>query len=287
MIKKYNIGFLILHYYTISDTIKCIDTIIRNVNKSIYNCEIVIVDNNSLNNTGQELIKKYKDNDKIHILLNKQNLGFAGGNNIGFKYLKDNLKCNFIIMANNDILFKDNNISKNIVKAYEKYNCALIGPSICDVNGDLTYAGSGQLDSVKKVKKDIFKLKIGLILINLHLIKISKLIKRKTNNNDIGYNDGIIKENVLLHGSCLIFCPNYIDKFDGIDNRTFLYREEDLLYLRLQKNKMKTLYYPNINVIHIGSSSSNYVKKGYYSKMRNKYKNLFNSTEILYSEMKK
>ena len=65
--KNKKIVFLILHYYTIDDTIKCVNSIKSNIDADNY--EIVIVDNASPNDTGKELEELYKDNDKIHVLI--------------------------------------------------------------------------------------------------------------------------------------------------------------------------------------------------------------------------
>ena len=65
--------FLILHYYTLNDTIKCVDSI----DKIDYdNKEIIIVDNGSPKESGEQLKIRYKNRKDIHIILSKTNLGF-------------------------------------------------------------------------------------------------------------------------------------------------------------------------------------------------------------------
>ena len=39
---------------------------------------------------------------------------------------------------------------------------------------------------------------------------------------------------VQLHGAFLIFSENYINTFNGLYNKTFLYMEEDILRLRCE-----------------------------------------------------
>ena len=53
------IVYVILHYYTIEDTRKCVESIIEKEKDNNY--EIVVVDNNSPNGTGEELITFVED----------------------------------------------------------------------------------------------------------------------------------------------------------------------------------------------------------------------------------
>lgn len=69
-------------------------------NKKEY--EIIIVDNNSSDNSVQiisNLIKKYKDID-IKLIRSKRNLGFSKGNNLGIKQAKGR----YLILLNNDCI---------------------------------------------------------------------------------------------------------------------------------------------------------------------------------------
>ena len=57
-------------------------------------------------------------------------------------------------------------------------------------------------------------------------------------------------ENCKLHGSFLVFSRIFFDRFDGFDDRTFLYQEENILYVHIINNGLKTLYYPGIAIFH-------------------------------------
>jgi len=271
--------FLILHYYSINDTINCVNSIIDNYD----NYEIVIVDNGSKNNTGNELKNKYKNNKRIHVLLSKDNVGFARGNNIGFKYIKDNLDFDFIIMINNDIEMIDKDFLIKINDNYSKYNFSVLGPKIILPNGNINYYKT-KINTYDEQKKLIRYLYFRLFLNYLFLTSIIEKY-RKRKRKEIRYNNRKIK-NIVLHGSCLIFSKNYINLFDGLDDRTFLYCEEELLYIRLIKNKLISLYDPNMKVLHNenGSTNSSIIN----SRKRNIFidKNLIKSNKILLKELK-
>ena len=98
-------AFVILHYITTKDTIECINSIRDNVfvpcNDKKY---IIVVDNGSPNSSFNELNTTFKENENILFIKSNENIGFARGNNLGFMYAKNNLKADFIIMANNDTI---------------------------------------------------------------------------------------------------------------------------------------------------------------------------------------
>ena len=54
-----------------------------------------------------------------------------------------------------------------------------------------------------------------------------------------------------LHGSCLIFTPVFVQRFDEpFDPGTFLYLEEDILYMRCKRAGLAMRYDPQIVVRH-------------------------------------
>lgn len=106
-------SFVILHYQTTNDTIKCVESILENVRFDSFN--IIIVDNGSTNNSGQILREKYLNNYNIQIIESFENLGFAKGNNLGYNYAKYNTKSDFICLLNNDTYIEQENFIEKIV----------------------------------------------------------------------------------------------------------------------------------------------------------------------------
>lgn len=91
---------------------KCIDSLSR---QTFDNFQIVVVDNSS-EDTSKDILEKQQKilKDKIHIIYNKENSGFAGGVNIGIKYSIHN---NFdgVALFNNDAM-ADKNWLSSLVK---------------------------------------------------------------------------------------------------------------------------------------------------------------------------
>lgn len=290
--KNKKIVFLILHYYTIDDTIKCVNSIKSNIDADNY--EIVIVDNASPNDTGKELEELYKDNDKIHVLINNKNLGFAQGNNIGFKYAKDKLKADFIVMQNNDTYLIQKDFYNTILNEYNESNFGVLGPKIIlknnKINGIYT-----KLPTIKEQERKLLILKI-LYMVNLFNIEhiflktknlLKKILKKNTIQPKVDEElSNQRQKNIILHGCCLIFSPKYIELFDGLDDRTFLYCEEELLFIRLMNNDLVSIYNPQLLIFHNEDAATNAITRTKRKKAIFTYKNLIKSNKILLEELK-
>lgn len=289
--------FVILHYYTIEDTKKCVSSILEKGKDK--NIDIVIVDNASPNNTGKEIKNIYKDKENIHVILNEKNLGFANGNNVGFIYAKEELNADFIIMCNNDTYLLQDNFFDLIVEEFYNSNFAVLGPKIILPNNIINPVIL-ELPTVKVVKRQLLETRLNYITNLLFVNKLYKVIrkilknvlikmklkkikeeKKKENNTEKRY------ENIVLHGSFLIFSKNYINKFDGINNKTFLYREEELLAIRLKNSKLNSVYNPKIEIFHNEDGATNAVTKSKRNKKLFVDKYQIKSTKILLEEMQK
>ena len=214
-------GFVILHYLTADDTINCVNSIFC---KCKGNYEIVIVDNFS-NNGSIEKVEKNIKNKIVHIIKNNENLGFAKGNNIGYKYCKDKLKCDTIIILNNDILIESDNIFECIEKDLKKFNCDVIGPDIVSLkDGGHQNPMTENIKNKKDIYFDIIKYKFLYFLSYIYLYEFFKRLKKNKKNVISGKkNNSSFLQNVLLHGSFLIFTPHFVKNMDNaFCNDTFL-----------------------------------------------------------------
>ncbi|VYT78770.1 glycosyltransferase [Clostridium tertium] len=99
------ISIILLNYNNEEDTLECVNSIKKN--SKLIN-EIIVVDNNS-SEESKKVLKENKNNYKL--ILNKENNGFAAGNNIGIKYAIDRLD-EYILLLNNDTIIEDDCIEK-------------------------------------------------------------------------------------------------------------------------------------------------------------------------------
>lgn len=293
----YKFSFVILHYMTYEDTCVCVESIEKQCMNFDYH--IIIVDNGSNNMSVEKLKKTYKNEPKIKIIENEKNLGFANGNNVGFRYAKKILKSDFIILANNDTLLVNNSFCNEVIKEYEKTKFAVLGPKIQLKDNTINPIAYPDIQ-INTLKRQLKRYEISILCdqnIFLYFTKyLYQKIKRKLNNigknksaeNKISekYNVNLHHENLLLHGCFWIFSKQYIDLFDGLDNRTFLYREEELLYKRLLDNGLKNVYNPKVVIKHNEDLATNALKKTAREKSIFVNKNRIKSTKILIEEVK-
>ena len=154
---------------------------------------------------------------------------------------------------------------KIVIDDYDKYGFALLGPKIILPDNSI----QGFIVNGIPTKKDIYKI---LLSVNLNYFKmkynINFNVRRKRKNDYI--EDSLVSNNVVLNktlsGCFYVFSKKYIELFDGLDNRTFMYGEEVLLSIILHKHDLITIYDPNIVINHlvgasIDSENNNLVKK--------------------------
>jgi len=288
-------AFVILNYNTFEETKKCVESIKRI--KNFDKVGIIVVDNGSQDKSGEKLKDLFYNDTSIKVILSDENLGFARGNNLGFKYAKDKLKSEYIILCNSDTTILTNNILEIIEEDFSKYNFAVLGPKIHLPNGKFENVGPDQgIITIKHQRELLRKVKIKYYIKKFfhisHFWKLSekkdKIGTKKEEKNN-GYTQRVDEkvENVVLNGCFLIFSTIYIQKFEGLNDRSFLYGEEGLLSIRLMQNNMSSFYEPDIEIYHCVSSALNNTNKDEHKKQVFILKQCINTLEISIDELKK
>lgn len=281
---KSRIGYVILHYQAINETLDCVASI-KNV--CDQNDVIIIVDNCSPNGSGKKLFEKFKNETNIIVILNLENLGFAKGNNAGYIIAKQDYKCDFIVMLNNDTLMIRHDFRDKLIEAYEHYHFAVMGPKILQkdrrvnpsnpsipVHTSISRARIGQVSNYVRYILAIFGLDIVF----------GQLVDKRTEASNRAEN---LQEDVQLSGCCWIFSKDYIERFDGINEKTFMYLEEILLYIRVKNSGLKIIYNPELEIIHLEDAATLETFKGKTKKARQfKYRCQMQSFKVLINELK-
>lgn len=270
----YKVVFVVLHFKTKPDTIRCVESL-KNI---IYkNKEIVIVDNGSRDGSGEELQRKYEAPD-CHVIISKKNNGFARGNNLGFDYAKNTLEADFIVLLNNDTFIEQLEFVDIMIKKYNGTQFYVCGPDIID-----RLSGGGHLNPQRQYNTTFF----GMLHFRRACIRkiISTYSPKFKLVNSIDSENKAIKpfvaediEGCMLQGSCLIFSPLYIEKYNGLYAGTFMYLEEDILKLQMDILGHKMLYAHELKVNHLGQSSTMFVCPDYKKRFRKRHVELVKSS---------
>lgn len=280
------ISYVILHYMAGKDTIECVQSILEISKASEHQITIIVVDNGSTNSSYKMIRNEFDNKEKVIVLHSDENLGFAKGNNIGFRYAKEKCKADFIVLLNNDTLISQDTFNEIIVKKYKEKAFGVLGPDIISADGFHQNPGSKQTWTQNELLIYRLKKRVRILLSYLHLDSfLSKLIETRKEIYRLETLEGDL-ENTILHGACLIFSPEYIRKFDGMYDKTFLYWEEDILKLQADYFGFLMLYSSELKVLHKEDVATNMAEPDVSKRTRNKYKRLISSSKI-YSKLKK
>ena len=97
MRKKPKVSIIILNWNQPEFTVNCVKSVLEQTYKDF---EILIVDNDSTDDSVEIFRKEFEDTENIRIIKNPENVGYAGGNNEGVKKAKGD----YIVILNNDTL---------------------------------------------------------------------------------------------------------------------------------------------------------------------------------------
>lgn len=253
------VAVVILNYLNYQDTIECIESL---TNDTYTNKEIIIVDNHS-NNKSAEILKAHmiKKRFNIHFLINEKNEGFARGNNRGILFARQQLNCEFILLVNNDTIFNDVNLIKNLLSCYRK-GVGVIGPRIISKNGYEQNPVTKMNFSKKGIqtKDEIIRLKVKNILTYFKVFYRLKYFVEIYRKNKKILRNKIVKEqkceDLILHGSCMMLTPDYFSYYPCLYPKTFLYYEENILTILTKKVKLIKLFTGKAQIYHKEDQSS-------------------------------
>ena len=241
------IAVVVLHYNNIADTRRCLSSLEKYRNS---NFNIVVVDNGSPQEKVTPLEKEFNNDYYIY---SPKNLGFAKGNNLGFKFAKEKLKADIIILANNDTVFNQPDFVEKLTQHWKK-GFDVAGPSLLSSQGKINQNPVPTLfHNVNEVNKRLRNLRVLHVLAYLNLditfknmLKINNVTDKKIDTN---------KNDFQLYGACLIFSGNYVKNYDGLYDKTFMYGEESILKYITVRDNLKLRYFDDLVVNHVGGST--------------------------------
>lgn len=230
-----DVSIIIVNFNSSKYTINCIKSIYKFTTDIDF--EIIIVDNDSDEKDVLSLTN-YLHNKNIVFIKSKNNLGFGGGNHLGYQFAKGD----YLAFVNNDAELIENSLLK--LKNY--------------IETDLSIGVLG----LHQINKDGEKFKYSyrqFIGLKYHLLGQSKpenYYKQQNQELNIPFTVD------LVSGAFMFFQTEAYEISGGFDPNIFLFYEEMDICLRLKKHGFKTQFYPNSTFIHyLGKSSANVALK--------------------------
>lgn len=236
------VSIVILNWNGLDDTIQLIDSLFKQTHK---NFNITVVDNASTGDDVEVLKKTF--NQKIHILKNKENFGFAEGNNIGIRYALKEHHPEYVWLLNNDAIVDENALLELIDFAKKNTGFSVIGSRIVKWGTTQLYcAGGGTLNSWTGIDR---------------LWGAGQPQSRMLLPDRLSY----------ISGTSMFIRSDFFSKVGFFDPDYFLYNEEADLCTRAVRKGALLGYCPNSTVYHKVSQSSGYHSPVYiYYFLRNK-----------------
>lgn len=289
------LAFVILNYGTYQETTECVESIEKFIDLSPDEYNITIVDNGSTDGSGIKLKNNYENKKYIDVLLSDSNLGFARGNNLGIKHVNANYSPEFVAVINSDIELIQEDFYKRVAEEYKKSEFGLLGPMMCLANGrcdDSPWRPITALEVKEKlyrVKKERQGILNNTFYISKAITKVKKVLGLYAWKDETHMHEDYWKEHtdVELQGAFLVFSKKIFEYIEGFDPRTFLYYEEQLLYLAVKKTGLPIVYSPQISVFHKDGRSTGKIKSNTKEKMLFVNQCNIDSLEILLDEIGK
>lgn len=237
-----SVDIIMLTYNNPDLSKKSIDSVI---NRSFYpNYKLIVVDNASDKETVS-ILKKYQKHPKTELIFNKENLGFAAGNNVGLK----KSQADYLILLNNDILITPGWISRLVFHA-NKQNVGLVGPVTNSIGNEA---------------------KIEIYYNPQNTQDLEDNANDYTSNH---WGETIELNNIAAF--CWIMSKETYKKIGLLDEKfgRGMFEDDDYCY-RIKKERLKIICAEDTFIHHYGGASFNQIASEEYIKIFNSNKEIF------------
>ncbi|MEO7983099.1 MAG: glycosyltransferase family 2 protein, partial [Bacteroidota bacterium] len=227
---------------------QCLCSVLRAIEG--IRAEIIVVDNNSSDNSIEYLLPRFP---AIEFIANKENTGFGRGCNQGLQRASGE----YILFLNPDTIVPEDCFRQCISFLENHPDTGALGIKMLDGSGRFLKESKRAFPSPMT---SLYKL-FGLAKLFPH----SKLFSK--------YHLGHLDENQnnevdVLAGAFMMIRKEVLDKVGGFDETFFMYGEDVDLSYRVQKAGYKNMYFAGSSIIHFKGESTrkgsmNYVRMFY------------------------
>jgi GT2 family glycosyltransferase len=235
--------FVILQYNKPQITMECVRAL-KAVTANDDNVHIIIVDNGSEKENEELITRRFASDCQVSVLTTGANLGFAQGNNVGYRFARESLGASFIVVLNNDVVIRTSDFISQMLALYQDWSYSILGPDIVTPDGrrenpynDWIYSEKEWADLLKSYEERREQYLAG------GGADFTKFGRATPSHSLIA--------NPILQGAIFIASPIFVNRHDEMfDPRTFLYGEEFLLAARALHDGDLLLYSNELQVAH-------------------------------------
>lgn len=229
-----DLSIIIISWNTKEFLKKCLDSIYKN--QENLNLEIIVVDNNSKDETIEMIKQEFKD---VKLISNNQNRGFSFANNQAIKIATGY----YILLLNPDTEILNGSLTKSIEFFKNHDDCGAMGAK-------LLWPDKSIQPSVRH-----FPTFWPIFLMFIKAPKFFKKIKSIDNYLfvDFDYSKTQVVDQIM--GAFMMIPKKVIDEIGLLDERFFIWFEEVDLCKRIKLSNRSVFYNPKVEVIHYGGKS--------------------------------
>lgn len=234
--KKYDklVSIILVSYKTRNLLKTCLDSVIGKTKGIRY--EIIVVDNNS-GDGSCEMVRQYFPD--ITLIESKVNLGFAGGNNLGFAAAKGDC----VLLLNPDSVLTENVIETAVKTMFSDSITGILGGKILDMDGRENLAAR-RFPTVARLA--------------LMRTGISRMLHIEETIIGMDYKKEMLKspsEVDWVSGAFLLIRREVLNELRKMDDRYFLYYEEVDFCRQAKLRGWKVMFSPDVFILHVGGAS--------------------------------
>lgn len=215
----YKVFAVVLNYNGYEDTVLCVDSLLK---CSYKNLSIVLVDNNSTDNSKILLKEKYNNLPMLELNING---GYSYGMNNGAKYSLEN-GADIILYVNNDVVVTESFLEPMLELLKNDTKIGMISPKVLYREyPEIIYCGGGKVDYLRCGGVAEFQGKPALYFANE------------------------IKELTLAEGCLILIKKEVFNKIGFMNEKYFMYFE-DVDYAERVRKEFNIIYCPKSIIYH-------------------------------------
>lgn len=229
-----DVSIIIVNYNTAKMTGECIESIYQHTTGIDF--EIIVVDNNSTDNSISYLKGKFPD---IEIITLKENIGFGKANNYGAKIARGK----YLFLLNSDTLLMDNALN-TFIKFFEIHHNVL---NIGIAGGILLNTKGEQFESFDRFPTYISELSKLLAIHTCSKKYVKNIINQNKDNRYFSVD--------YVCGADMFIEKDLYNRINGFDKSFFMYFEESDMQKRLHDMGKSNYIIKDIKILHYGGGS--------------------------------
>ena len=228
------LSIILVNYNSLDLLRQCLSCLAMTISRALV--EIIIVDNASTDGSREWLESLAEE--QYRVILSEQNLGFAGGCNLGIRQATGD----YILLLNTDAFPQPGALEELVAYLEQHPDVGIVGPQLLYPDGRWQRS-TGLIPSPKPAMLDA----LGITSAR-HVI--AGFLWRWTNHwwrpRPVEY----------LDGACMLIRRQVIDQIGGFDDRLFFFVEDAEFCHRARRQGWNVVHVPQSRVVHLRGGSS-------------------------------